>query len=372
MRTIPSCIAVLVFTPLALLRADAIESQGPEVTVHNASELKAALLKLTSGTTLKIGAGDYPGGNQVESVEQLTIGALDPENPPHFKGGNNGWQFSRCQGLTLRHLKVSGQNNNGINVDDGGDLEHPVKGITIEHVEILEIGPRGNHDGIKGSGLRELTIRDCSITGWGGQAIDLVGCHQSLISGCRFVGKDGFTATAGIQLKGGTSEVTVEKCHFLSGGERPINVGGSTGLPYFRPQGSKHEASQIVVRDNLIEGSLCSAAFVGVDGAEFTRNTILFPEKWIFRILQETKSEGFVPCRNVRVSGNRIVFRRAQVQTEINIGDGTEPASFQFENNQWFAEDRPQSSKPGLPTEETGGIYGSDPREAPTAVPRDP
>lgn len=372
MRTILSCVTVLVFTPLALLRADAIESQGPEVTVHDTSELKTALLTLARGTTLKIAPGDYSGGNQVQSVEQLTIEALDPENPPHFKGGNTAWQFSRCEGLTLRHLKMSGQQGNGINLDDGGDLEHPVNGITIEHVELSDIGPSGNHDGIKASGLQELTIRDCTMTGWGGQAIDLVGCHQSLISGCRFVGKDGFTATAGIQLKGGTSEVTVEKCHFLSAGERPINVGGSTGLPYFRPQGSKHEARQIVVRDNVIEGSLCAAAFVGVDGAEFTGNTILFPEKWIFRILQETKSEGFVPCRNVRVSGNRIVFRRDQVQTEINIGAGTEPATFHFENNQWFAEDRPLSSKPKLPAEETGGIYGSDPRDAPTAVPRNP
>ena len=93
MRTILSCVTVLVFTPLALLRADAITSQGPEVTVHNGSDLKAALRKLTSGTTLKIAAGDYSGGNQVQSMEQLTIEALDPENPPHFKGGNNAWQF---------------------------------------------------------------------------------------------------------------------------------------------------------------------------------------------------------------------------------------------------------------------------------------
>ena len=51
---------------------------------------------------------------------------------------------------------------------------------------------------------------------------------------------------------------------------------------------------------------------------------------------------------------------------------GTEPATFHFENDQWFAEDRPLSSKPKLPAEETGGIYGSDPSDAPTAVPRNP
>ena len=358
-RTIFVAAAVL-FTASGI--AQQRESSATAVTVRNTAELRAALQGLKPATTLKIAPGDYDGGHSVQGVERLTVEALDPKNPPHFKGGSVAWQFSRCDGLTLRHVRVSGQQDNGINLDDSGQLDRPVKGITIERVEISDIGPRGNHDGIKGSGLTGLTIRDCTIAGWGGQGIDLVGCHQSLITGCRFIGKPGFTATAGVQLKGGTSGVIVEKCTFTNAGERPLNVGGSTGMAYFRPQGAKHEAARIIVRENVIEGGLCAAAFVGVDGAEFTGNTVLFPTKWIFRILQETRAEGFAPCRDVLVKGNRIVFRRSQVQTDINVGGGTEPATFRFENNQWFAEDRPDASKPQLPAAETGGSYGIDPR----------
>ncbi len=333
-----------------------------DVIVHDAKELQTALRDLKPGTTLKIAPGDYPGGHHVSGVENLTVESLDAKVPPHFKGGANGWQFSRCAGLTLRNLRVSGQTGNGLNLDDGGQLDAPVTGITLDHVEVSDIGPKGNHDGIKCSGLDKLTIRDCTITGWGGQGIDFVGCHHSLITGCRFIGKEGFTASAGVQLKGGTSDVTVEICHFTNAGERPINVGGSTGLEYFRPQGAKHEAARIIVRDNIIEGSLCAAAFVGVDEAEFSRNTILFPTKWIFRILQETKGPGFVPCRNVFIKDNRIVFHRSQVQIEINIGGDTAPDTFRFENNRWFAEDKRQASKPKLPSEEKAGVYGIDPR----------
>lgn len=333
-----------------------------DITVRDTDQLKSALRELKPGTTIRIAPGDYSGGHHVSNVENLTIEALDPENPPYFKGSANGWHFSRCAGLTLRHLRISGQTGNGLNLDDGGERENPVKGVTLEHLHISEIGPRGNHDGIKCSGLEKLTIKDCSISGWGGQGIDFVGCHEALITNCRFVGKPGFSASAGIQLKGGTSNVTVEKCHFTDAGERPLNVGGSTGLEYFRPPGATYEATRIMVRDNIIEGSLCAAAFVGVDGAEFANNTILFPEKWIFRILQETTAPGFVPCRQVIVNGNRIVFRRAQVQTEINIGGNTAPETFRFEKNQWFAEDRPERSKPTLPTAEEGGVYDKDPR----------
>jgi hypothetical protein len=337
---------------------------GAEIVVRDPQELVAALRSLPSSesTRLRIAPGTYPGGHHVSGVTDLTIEALDPKNPPHFQGGANAWQFSQCRGLTVRGLRISGQTGNGLNLDDGGQLDRPVTGVAIEDVSISDIGPTGNHDAIKCSGLVDLTIRRCVITGWGGQGIDFVGCHKSQITECRFVGKPGFSASAAIQLKGGTSDIVVTKCHFLQAGERPLNLGGSTGLPYFRPQGAKHEAARLKVYDNTIEGSPCAAAFVGVDGADFSRNTILFPTQWIFRILQETREPGFAPCRNVRITDNRIVFRRSDLKSDLNIGTGTEPQTFVFEGNRWFAEDKPKASRPSLPTAEKDGQYGQDPR----------
>jgi Right handed beta helix region len=346
------CLGMLLFvTSASLVRAD-------EVVVNDVDSLRSALRGLKPGTTIKVGPGTYPGGYSVSGIEKLTIEALDHEQPPVIEGGSLGFHFSRCDGLTLRNLRVTGQRSNGINLDDGGDLSRPVVGITLDHVEVSGIGPQGNCDAIKCSGLDKVTIRDCTITGWGGQGIDFVGCHHSLITGCRFEGKEGFSASAGIQLKGGTSDILVEKCHFINAGQRPINLGGSTGMAYFRPQGVKYEAARLIVRHNVIEGSLCSAAFVGVDGAEFTGNTLRYPSKWIFRILQETTEPAFVPCRNVLINDNQITFRRSSVQSEINIGGGTAPETFRFEGNHWLAEDDPDASKPKLPTAEINGIYG--------------
>lgn len=337
-------------------------ASADEIRVASPEELRAALEKLKDGDVLRIAPGEYPGGHQLGGVSNLTVTALDPENPPVFVGGGNAWHFSRCPDLKVTHLHARGQTANGFNLDDGGERDRPVAGITLEKLEILDVGPGGNHDGIKGSGLVNLTIRDCLIEGWGGQGIDLVGCHRSLITDCRFVGKEGFSASAGVQLKGGCSEIVVEKCHFLNAGERPLNLGGSTGLDYFRPRGATYEAAKLTARANVIEGSSCAAAFVGVDGAEFSGNTILFPQRWIFRILQETTEPGFVPCRNVRVTGNRIVFRRNEIRSDVNVGGGTAPETFVFAGNHWFAEDRPEASKPQLPVEEAGGVYGTDPR----------
>lgn len=99
-----------------------------------------------------------------------------------------------------------------------------------------------------------------------------------------------------------------------------------------------------------------------MDGTEFTDNTILFPEKWIFRILQETTEDGFAPCRNVLIENNAIIFRRSQVSSEVNMGANTAPETFRFAKNRWFAEDRSDRSRPKLPTEEKDGTYGRAPR----------
>lgn len=53
---------------------------------------------------------------------------------------------------------------------------------------------------------------------------------------------------------------------------------------------------------------------------------------------------------------------RADVNTFVNIGPNTRPDTFEFADNLWYCEDRPSASEPDLPTQETGGVYGIDPR----------
>ncbi len=78
------------------------------------------------------------------------------------------------------------------------------------------------------------------------------------------------------------------------------------------------------------------------------------------RYLKEQKGE---KAETPRGSGEwtepvyEYIFRREDVAIEINIGGGTAPETFVFENNRWFAEDNPSHSKPKLAVEETGGKY---------------
>jgi hypothetical protein len=108
-------------------------------------------------------------------------------------------------------------------------------------------------------------------------------------------------------------------------------------------------------------GQQAPVAFVGVDGAVVRFNTIYRPRAWVFRILQETRGEDFVPCRNGVFARNLIVYRRDEIRSAVNIGPGTAPETFRIERNYWYAEDGPDRSQPRLPVAESDGRGGKDP-----------
>ncbi len=344
-------------------------AQTRTINVADDASLREALAAIAPGTQIRIAPGSYRPGVFVRNArgtpqQPIEIGGSDSQNPPQFVGGSVAWQLSNCAHVQLHDMIVRKQTGNGINVDDGGNYETPSHHMVLEGIQVAEIGPRGNRDGIKLSGVDDFVIRNCTVRGWAGQAIDMVGCHRGRVEQCRFEGRDGFSQTTGPQTKGGSSEIVIRRCLFRDAGQRAVNVGGSTGLAYFRPPGAQYEAKNIVVEGCALVGSQAPIAFVGVDGAVVRYNTIVHPEKWVLRILQETTQPGFVACRNGRFEHNLIVFRRDDVSTFVNIGPHTQADTFSFENNLWYCEDRPDASRPDLPVQELGGVYGVDPQLA--------
>jgi hypothetical protein len=135
-------------------------------------------------------------------------------------------------------------------------------------------------------------------------------------------------------------------------------------LAYFRPQGALFEAKDIVVEGCTFIGSEAPIVYAGVDAAVVRYNTLVRPEKWVMRILQETNEPGFVACRNGRFERNLIVFSSNNVRTAVNVGSDTQPETFTFADNLWYCEDQPRASRPQLPNPEKGGVWGIDPRLA--------
>lgn len=337
----------------------------PGQTVSSLTELQSALRAARPGAQILLEPGEYRGGGHFANVKgtakaPIVIRARDPKNPPRVVGPI---QFSSIEHVEIHDLVLTRAPSNGINIDDGGTVTKPSRNILLKNLRVSDL-PKGNHDGIKLSGVDDFRVENCTIERWGGSGIDMVGCHRGVITGCTF--RDG--GDNAVQTKGGSSDILVERSRFENAGQRALNIGGSTGLEFFRPslasqtKGSYYEAKNISVQGCAFLGSVAPIAFVGVDGALVSFNTIYNPGRWAIRILQETRQPGFVPSRNGVFSDNIVVFQSSQwASGGVNVGDGTAPDSFRFARNWWFCSDRPERSQPSLPSRETDGKSGVDP-----------
>lgn len=349
-------------------------SPASQILVQDAPGLRQAAAKAQPGTSILLAAGEYPGGLYLENLQgeagrPIVIAAADPENPPVIRGGTEGLHLTDPAYVELHHLVITGAAVNGLNIDDGGSYDTPAHHLVLKGLRVADIGAQGNHDGIKLSGVDDFRVEGCTIERWGtggGSAIDMVGCHRGVIEGNLFRHTD-TTGSTGVQAKGGTRQVLVRRNRFENAGGRAVNIGGSTGLAYFRPPlpaGGEHcEAREIYVEGNTFLGSGAPVAFVGVDGSVVRFNTIFCPQRWALRILQETREPGFVPCRRGVFTDNLVVFRSDQwFEGGVNIGPHTAPETFRFARNFWYCLDDPSKSQPTLPTPEEAGTYGQDPQ----------
>ncbi|MHB0958033.1 MAG: right-handed parallel beta-helix repeat-containing protein [Pirellulaceae bacterium] len=336
-----------------------------EITVNSTDALRSAVARATAGTTILIAPGDYSGGMSFRDISgsaeaPIVIKGADAKSPPLFQGGAQAIHLADCNYMTLGNLIVDGCTMNGINCDDGGSISTPMHHLVLENVTIRHIGPQGNHDGLKMSGVDQFIIRNCTFSGWGGSGIDMVGCHQGVVEDCYFHGETGFDNSEALQMKGGCADILVQCCFFDRAGGRGLNLGGSTGLPYFRPSVGDFESTRLLVAGNRFYGSQAPVAWPTASHNRVVQNTIVLPDKWIGRILQETNDPRFKPSHHGVFEKNVVIFDRRVGQPEfINVGPGTAAETWEFIGNAWF--DTEGSRKPQLPGTETDSIHQVDP-----------
>ncbi len=359
------------------------------------ASLAVAATRAEPGTKICLAPGTHRGGIRLENLRgqpdaPIWIGgaAYDTDQPPQrpvIEDGASALHLSRCAHIIIEHLEIRGASANGINSDDGGERNDPTAAHhqVFRDLVIHDIGGTGNQDGLKLSGVRDASVLDADIArcggGGAGSGVDLVGCHAVVIARSCFRDLSG----SGVQAKGGSADVLVTRCRFEHAGERALNIGGSTGFDYFRPPltptskepapaspaviPTNAEARRVRVLANVIVGSRAAIAFVGATDCVAAHNTIVEPERWALRILQETTSTpafAFDPCGGNTFASNIVVYRRALVGTggPVNIGPHTAPESFTFQSNLWYAPDDPAASRPALPSPEAAGVAGHAPR----------
>lgn len=323
--------------------------------------LSAAESSISAGDTVLILDGTYTDGAQF--LENLNGSATSPivlkadhTHQAIFQSGSEAIHLVNCSYLEIHDIVIERQTGNGINIDDGGDYNTPTHNITISNCIFRDMQAGGNNDLLKLSGLDSFTIRNCQFVhgGGGGSGVDMVGCHFGVIEDNYFDD----SGTSGIQAKGGTQHVLMQRNVFKDIDQRAINLGGSTGLQFFRPPlptpiTGAFEAADLQVFSNVFIGSWSPIAYVGCVRVKVINNTFYKPENWVIRILQETTVSGFLTCANNEFRNNAIYLETDL--TEVNIGSNTDAGSFIFTNNLWFNQQN-MNWTPGLPVVDSNQV----------------
>lgn len=347
---------VLLFLPEKILASQFIH-------VYDDKDFINAIAEVQPGQTILVTPGRYKGEISIKALTGahdawITIQGIDEYHKPIIYGGKVGLHLKDCRYVRLKNFIITDSEYNGVNIDDGGNYQYPAKNIIVENVHIYNIGGKGNRDGIKLSGVDLFSVIQCRIIGWGGSAIDMVGCHDGLITKSHFEGIRGFSQRNGVQAKGGSRNIIIQKSFFKNAGTHAVVIGGHTGKDYFRPKGINYEAKAIRASGNVIIGSRIPIAWGAAMGGDVTHNSIVYPEKAVVRIYQPMEDSKLIPCQSGLFANNLVVTGNKPIRM-VKIEKGTLPKTFIFQQNVWYSPDIDIIRN--LPVQETNGIYDIDP-----------
>lgn len=324
--------------------------------------IQAAAQIATPGDLIYVQQGVYNGGMTIVNLkgtpqQDITILA-DTTGEVIIRGGANAIQFTDANFLNLNGFIFEGQTGNGLNMDDGGTIDTKSEYISIRNCTFRNINATGNNDLLKMSGIDNFEVVNCTFLNGstGGSGCDMVGCHFGGFISNKFINQ----GSNAIQAKGGTSDILISRNYFENCGQRTLNLGGSTGLAFFRPIDATYEAADLAVYSNIFIGSVAPICYVGSIRVDVANNTIIRPEKWVIRILQETVDPNrFVPCSQGLFRNNLIY--QGTLGTETNVGSNTSPNEFLFSNNFWYNFQNTMWQGPQIPTPDQNITKNQDP-----------
>lgn len=354
--------ALLLFLISAITLNAKILTVGTGSEIYEYDYLQQACNFAKPGDTILVFNSGNSDGEYIENLkgtENNYIKILAYETGKvEFKGNSQAWHLVDAEYVYIKGFVFSGQTGNGVNVDDGGSYDTPSKYVVFDSCLWKDMNATGNNDQLKMSGVDYFKITGCEFRNGsaGGSQIDMVGCHLGEIVDCKFI--DG--GSNAIQAKGGCNNLIIQRNWFENAGQRAINIGGSTGAEFFRPIDADYESMRIFVFANYFKGSLAPIAFVGTVNSAVFNNTIIKPDKWAIRILQENTNKQ--TCADNIFANNIVYISNVASNPTINVGGNTDPESFLFYNNLWYNIDNPSWAGPNLPAIEYKGIYKTDPQ----------
>ena len=319
-----------------------------------------------AGSRVNVAAGTYPAIGYQDNLQGQPDAPIaivaDGTVTIDAGGSGTGMDLVNVRYLVLDGLTIQNTGVHGLNISDGGDYSTPSEFVVFRNMHFRDIGSGGNNDCLKMSGVDNFYIENSEFEGCDrGEAIDMVGCHNGMITGNHFHD----VAQNAVQTKGGSSDIVIHGNRFVDIPFRAVNAGGNTGEPYFRPANAANEAQYITIVANVFVRTGQSAiVFSGCVGCIATNNTLIEPSGAVFWAVEANANKG--PGRDGRFVNNIVVFNESNLSGYSFFNTDGAPLidTYFIDANLWFSQDNPAFSVVpngyGFPTG-SNGIVQQDP-----------
>ena len=279
------------------------------------------------GDTVMVMSGTYPGDPQVIGFNCLVRGNRDAfftvmadplgDTRPLIDANDlteTCWKFmpdlkwppSNDPALETAYVRIQGIDFSDaryhcLYIDDGGNYEmrYQSNNYIIEDCNFSYAGeiPPSYFHLLKFAGVDTFLVKDCTF--WESKVVmfDIVGGHYGTITNCIFENTEdsmvvwprGAIGGGAIYMKGGSNNITVDRCFFKNLGYSGVYIGQSTGPDYFRPQlgtpdgdglTCDYESKNIVIYRSIFMNIANPIAFFASRGGGVYNCTFYSPLLW--------------------------------------------------------------------------------------------
>ncbi|MFK7960001.1 MAG: hypothetical protein AB8G96_05690 [Phycisphaerales bacterium] len=284
----------------------------------------------------------------------IVIRGLDPDDPPVIEGGAWGIRMLGASHVELRDLVIVRPRIDGIEIAPDETTGKPVGPIEIVRVKIEDVGERAGRHGVRIVHGNSIRMREVTVHGWTGSAVELVGCHDVIIERCVFEGRDR-GEMIGLRLRAGTADAVVRRTVMARTGRGGIVLGGRSRdhehrmLARYADDGVRWEVAGITLDQVAVTDCEVGLTLLGLVDGSFNRMSIVDPTRAFMRFGRPQENDSVPSIRNAAIDTSLFFATGADV-VPGEYGAGASADGLSLGGNLWWrsgAEWTPETDFPG-------------------------
>ncbi len=337
----------------------AASALATDTVVNTSASLRNAFNAAQPGDRILMAPGTYTDTMYVDGTtggtpdKPIIICAQDPLNPPVFNLGP-GKMFMTdhvsnfvIDGLVLKTADAI----NGIQIAWG-------QNVVLKNFKQIDTGTAVGNSAIKFSVCTNFLMYNMEAVRWGDSGVDMVACAKGLMMNNHMTNSN-INSNNGFQAKGGSFNIGEYNNVLKDCGNRVLNMGQSTGAPYFYQGNYGWECYDSVAMGNKLIGCTYPLSYSNANNIRFDYNTVVGPKNALLRILSESTA-ATNPSSNGSYSHNLVQY--GSLYEYVNMGSNTNPGSFTFDGNYWYRTTNPAGSIPPLVGTQINNVGGTNPQ----------